>query len=87
MHRNFLKAKIKKNYIFKYKFLKSVKNPSNGLKLDVWSNQNGVQFYTGNHFGKVSSSLQPFTIHQGFCLETHNFPDSVNHVKTLMIFL
>ena len=59
----------------------SVKSSLSGIKLNVSSNQNGVQFYTGNHFNKASSSEQPFTIHQGFCLETHNFPDSMNHVN------
>lgn len=28
----------------------------------------------------------PYGIHDGFCLETHNYPDSVNHVIQSLIF-
>jgi aldose 1-epimerase len=60
----------------------SVRNVANGLRLDVKSNQNGVQFYTGNHLN-VKRNDRPtggYSIHHGFCLEAHNYPDSVNQV-------
>ena len=60
-----------------------VKNPNNGIRLDVWTNQNAVQFYTGNFLDMVKpSNNETYTIHTGFCLETQNFPDAVNKVKT-----
>ena len=60
---------------------KRVKNPANGIKLDVFSDQNGVQFYTGNFLDvRKQSNGQTYKRHEGFCLEVHNYPDSVNHV-------
>ncbi|KAF7838433.1 aldose 1-epimerase-like [Senna tora] len=51
-----------------------------GRKMELWSNQVGVQFYTSNMLkdvkGKGGATYQK---HGGFCLETQGFPDSVNH--------
>jgi aldose 1-epimerase len=38
---------------------------SSGRFLEVWTDQPGVQLYTGNP--------------RGFCLETQNYPDAINH--------
>lgn len=43
----------------------TVKEPESGRIMKVWTDQPGVQFYTGNP--------------RGFCLETQHYPDSVNH--------
>jgi aldose 1-epimerase len=55
--------------------------PKSGRHLKVYTNQPGIQFYTGNFLdgairgkgGKVYSQ------HDAFCLETQHFPDSPNH--------
>jgi aldose 1-epimerase len=49
--------------------------------LEIWTNQPGVQFYTANHFGKVSAIGKGGAIyekHAGFALETQNFPNAPN---------
>lgn len=62
-------------------YLFSVKNPDMGVILDVFSDQNGVQFYTSNFLNlKKPSDGNSYSIHDGFCLETHNYPDAVNKV-------
>ncbi len=63
-------------------FILRVKNPSNGVKLEVFSNENGVQLYTADNVNITKpSNGKSYTKHQGLCLETHNFIDSVNQVK------
>lgn len=50
-----------------------------GIRLDVYTDQPGVQFYTGKYLnvrdGKKSMHYRPFT---AFCLETQHHPNSVN---------
>lgn len=55
--------------------------PSTGITLEVYTNEPGVQFYTGNFLdgslrGKKGIVYQQRT---GLCLETQHFPDSPNH--------
>jgi hypothetical protein len=40
-------------------------------------------FYTSNFLNltRPSNRYMKYSIHEGFCLETHNYPDSVNKVK------
>ncbi len=58
-----------------------VDEPTTGRQMDVLSTQPGVQFYTGNFLdGKLTGKKGVvYRQHQGFCLETQHFPDSVNH--------
>lgn len=51
-----------------------------GRKLEVYTTQPGVQFYTGNFLdGSVKDSEgKPFNKNTGFCLETQHFPDAPN---------
>lgn len=57
-----------------------VQESVSGRKMELWSNQPGVQFYTGNYLidvkGKGGFVYEP---HAGLCLETQGFPDAVNH--------
>jgi len=54
--------------------------PGSGRRLEVWTQEPGVQFYSGNfldgstrgHDGRVHARRS------GFCLETQHFPDSPN---------
>ena len=50
-------------------------NPKNGLSLSVSTDQLVVVMYTGNYLDKI---------HTGVCLETQNYPDSVNRVSCLL---
>ncbi|RZR80996.1 hypothetical protein BHM03_00007127, partial [Ensete ventricosum] len=51
-----------------------------GRAFELWANQPGVQFYTGNFLNDVKGKGgHIYGIHAGLCLETQGFPDSVNH--------
>ena len=52
-----------------------VDEPSTNRHLEVWTDQPGVQFYTGNFL----DGSMGYAKHAGFCLETQHFPDSVHH--------
>jgi aldose 1-epimerase len=57
-----------------------VRNPSNGLCLEVQTTHPAVQLYTANHMKKVQGKGgQTYGAHAGFCLETQHCPDSPNH--------
>lgn len=51
-----------------------------GRKLEVYTTEPGMQFYTGNFLdGTITSSDgMPIDKHAGLCLETQHFPDSPN---------
>jgi aldose 1-epimerase len=58
----------------------SVYEPTTGRVMDVFTNQPGIQFYSGNYLdgsakGKGGKSYQR---RSAFCLETQHFPDSPN---------
>lgn len=58
-----------------------VQDPATGRRMETWTDQPGVQFYTGNSIqgdtpGKCGA---PYTFRQGFCLETQRYPDSIHH--------
>ncbi len=62
-------------------FAARVQDPKSGRVLEVWTDQPGIQFYTGNFLdgslkGKDGKS---YGRHAAFCLETQQFPDYVNH--------
>ena len=52
--------------------------------MDVFSDQNGVIFYTGNYLNLTKpSNGETYSIHDGLTLETCNYPDAVNKVRML----
>lgn len=57
-----------------------VKEPSYGLVMEVYTDQPGLQFYTGNSLdgSDVGKSGKPYLSRFGFCLETQHYPDSPN---------
>jgi aldose 1-epimerase len=61
----------------------TVTDSVSGRKLEVFTTQPGVQFYTGNFLnGSVKGSDgKPFNKNCAFCLETQHFPDSPNQPK------
>lgn len=57
-----------------------VKSDKSGIKLEVFTDQPGVQFYTGNFLDGSLKSKKNSTYKKrnGFCLETQHFPNSPN---------
>lgn len=51
-----------------------------GRALTVWTDQPGIQFYSGNFLdGSIRGKNRvPYAQYSGFCLETQAFPDAVN---------
>lgn len=56
-------------------------DPASGRRMETWTDQPGVQFYSGNSIrGTTPGKLgEPYVMRQGFCLETQHFPDSIHH--------
>lgn len=54
--------------------------PKSGRTLELWSNQPGVQFYSGNFLNGTNKGKGGYVYqqHGGFCLETQVFPDSIH---------
>lgn len=51
-----------------------------GRRMEVWADQPGVQFYTGNFLsGLRGKGRAVYEQHAALCLETQGFPDAVNH--------
>ncbi|MGC3969496.1 MAG: aldose epimerase family protein [Pirellulales bacterium] len=56
-----------------------LREPKSGRVLTVFSTQPGLQLYTGNFLtGQAGKGGKPYVYRGGVCLETQNFPDSVN---------
>ena len=55
--------------------------PVSGREMQVWSDQVGLQFYSGNFFdGKgIGKCGKPLNYREGLALETQYFPDAINH--------
>lgn len=56
---------------------------STGRKLELWTTEPGVQFYSGNGIAvkKTAKNNELYQKRGGFCLETQHFPDSPNQKK------
>lgn len=56
-------------------------SPTSGIALSVYTNEPGIQFYTGNFMdGKDTGKHGVKYPHRGaFCLETQHYPDTPNH--------
>ena len=61
-----------------------VKHPQTGRVMEVFSDQPGFQFYSGNFLptdgSLVGKADAVYKKHGGFCIETQNFPNAVNQV-------
>ncbi|HZZ58479.1 MAG TPA: aldose epimerase family protein [Opitutaceae bacterium] len=56
-----------------------VTDPHSGRVLTVYTDQPGLQVYTGNFLdGTITGRGHPFTQYGAICLETQHFPDSIN---------
>ena len=58
-----------------------VSDPKSGRIMSVLTTEPGIQFYTGNFLDGTVKGRDgvAYQKHQGFCLETQHFPDSVHH--------
>ncbi|VDL39814.1 unnamed protein product [Hymenolepis diminuta] len=59
-----------------------VYEPNSSRKLELFTDQLGVQFYTGNYLDPKTDPIGKDTFsypsHSGFCLEAQGFPDAAN---------
>ena len=55
-------------------------DPGSGRRMEVWTTQPGIQFYTGNFLNGslMGRDEKKILKHGAFCLETQHFPDSPN---------
>jgi len=58
-----------------FRLIATVYHESSGRELEVFSDEPGVQLYTGNHLEGLHKKRT------GFCLETQHYPDSPNQVN------
>ncbi len=70
------------NYLLNGKGLRKIaeaKSPKTGIKMQVISDQIGLQFYSGNMMkGYEGKSKTNYNKRYGFCLETQGVPNAVN---------
>lgn len=59
-----------------------VLSPLTGIQMEVYTDQPGMQLYTGNFLAgnDIGKSGKPYLKHGAFCLETQAFPDAPNHL-------
>ena len=72
---------IDKNDPKAYAWNATLTDPVSGREMQVWSDQVGLQFYSGNFFdGKCKGKCgKPLAYREGLALETQCFPDAINH--------
>ena len=72
---------VDKNDPKAYTWCAKLTEPTSGRQMEVWSDQVGLQFYSGNFFnGKgVGKCGKPLNYREGLALETQYFPDAINH--------
>lgn len=59
----------------------SLLSPKTGIRMDVYTDQPGMQFYSGSWVGGRTPGKhgEPYRSRCGVCLETQFYPDAVNH--------
>jgi aldose 1-epimerase len=67
----------------------TVTEPTTGRRMEVWTTQPGVQFYSGNFLDGTATGKHNARYNQyhAFCLETQHFPDAVHHPNFPSIIL
>ena len=56
-----------------------VREPVSGRVLELWTEEPGVQFYSGNFLdGSLNGKGRNYPFRGGFCIEPQHFPDSPN---------
>ena len=55
------------------------RSPESGITMEVYTDQQGIQFYTANGMGQhIGKAGAEYGVRRGLCFETQAFPDSVN---------
>ncbi|TKB43824.1 aldose epimerase family protein [Thalassotalea mangrovi] len=59
----------------------SLTDPKSGRSMEIYSTELGVQFYSSNFLDGSLPGIngKPLNKHAALCLETHGYPDAVNH--------
>ena len=72
---------IDKSDVKVYTWNATLTEPKSGREMQVWSDQVGLQFYSGNFFnGKgIGKCGKSFNFREGLALETQYVPDAINH--------
>jgi len=57
-----------------------VYEPQSGRRMEVWTTEPGIQFYSGNFLNgsNIGKDGKVYNHRNGFCLETQHYPDSPN---------
>ncbi|MCH2133327.1 MAG: galactose mutarotase [Phycisphaerales bacterium] len=56
-----------------------LKDPPSGRVMEIWTNQPGIQFYTGNYLNDLpGKDGAVYAQNDALCLETQAFPDAIN---------
>ena len=70
---------LNKTHIKEFSLAARVYEPTSGRVLEVFTQEPGVQFYTGNWLdGSLTGKDWHYIYRGGFCLEPQHFPDSPN---------
>jgi len=71
---------LEKKHTLTLKQAATVREPTSGRRLDVYTTEPAIHFYSGNFLNNVPGK-NGFIYNQrsGFCLETQHFPDAPNH--------
>ena len=56
----------------------TVYEEKSGRFMEIFTDQPGIQFYSGNYLEEPNGKKGAYVKHSGFCLETQHFPDSPN---------
>lgn len=61
----------------------NVYEPTTGIVMDIYTDQRGLQFYSGNFMDGVDTGKrgEKHNYRTGIALETQNFPDAPNHIE------
>lgn len=70
------------NYILNYdgytNFVAKASSKKTGIEMSVFTNQRGIQLYSGNYLEGSGKNNTMYSKYSGFCLETQNFPNAIN---------
>ncbi|MFT5130854.1 MAG: aldose 1-epimerase [Rhodothermales bacterium] len=73
---------VLRNQTGKLAFAANVFDPTSGRAMAVYTDQPGIQFYTGNFlFGQMGKGGKAYAKQSALCLETQKYPDSINHAN------
>lgn len=72
---------LNKKQLDELSLVAKVSEPSSGRKMEIYTTEPAVQFYSGNFLdgSLIGKAGVPYQKQSGFCLETQHYPDSPNH--------